>query len=443
MSDYREFYENREESTQIYDSKHTAKKKRNWKKALRFAAGSAAFGMVFGFGVMTYSKEAAGMEKQPVRTEMVQAEKESLRTDNILDGVDADQLASIGKTNPNGTTSTVIDVSDIVDTALPSVVAVNCVTYVQERNVFTYGFYNYDNSGRVLEQDSCGTGIIIGESNENLMILTNNHVIENANKVSAVFSDGIEVEGSVLGSDVDADLAIVLIPISNIPEQTRSVIKVAALGDSDNVKVGSAAIAIGNALGYGQSVTTGVISAVNREVKLTDKTMTLIQTDAAINEGNSGGPLLNSNGEVIGINTVKYAASGVEGMGYAIPITNAKPIIENIVNGSSTKQNYQGVLFGIYGGDVTEQLQRMFQMPAGVYVSGVVENSPAEQYQIQVGSVITAVDGKAITGMEDLTAILAEHQAGDTITVTMVVPGREQATEQTVQVVLAARDDSV
>ncbi len=294
-----------------------------------------------------------------------------------------------------------------------------------------------------MEQDSCGTGIIIGESDENLMILTNNHVIENTNKVSVVFSDGMEVEGSVLGSDVDADIAIVLIPIANIPEQTRSVIKIAALGDSEGVRVGSAAIAIGNALGYGQSVTTGVISAVNREVKLTDKTMTLIQTDAAINNGNSGGPLLNSNGEVIGINTVKYAASGVEGMGYAIPITNAKPIIESIINGNNTTQNQDGVLFGIYGEDVTEQLQRMFQMPAGVYVSGVVENSPAEKYQIQAGSIITAVDGRAITGMEDLTAILAEHQAGDTITVTMVVPGREQATEQTVQVVLAARGDSV
>ena len=242
---------------------------------------------------------------------------------------------------------------------------------------------------------------------------------------------------------MDADIAIVLIPIANIPEQTRSVIKIAALGDSEGVRVGSAAIAIGNALGYGQSVTTGVISAVNREVKLTDKTMTLIQTDAAINNGNSGGPLLNSNGEVIGINTVKYAASGVEGMGYAIPITNAKPIIESIINGNNTTQNQDGVLFGIYGEDVTEQLQRMFQMPAGVYVSGVVENSPAEKYQIQAGSIITAVDGRAITGMEDLTAILAEHQAGDTITVTMVVPGREQATEQTVQVVLAARGDSV
>lgn len=442
MSDYRDFYENKEEEIQ-FSSEHTSKEKRNWKKALRFAAGSAAFGMVFGFGLLTYTREGAGIEKQPVRTEVVQMVPEKEGGEAGSDVMDADPLASIGKTNPNSATSTVIDVSNIVDAALPSVVAVNCVTYVQERNIFTYGFYNSGNSGRILEQDSCGTGIIIGESDENLMILTNNHVIENTNKVSVVFSDGMEVEGSVLGSDVDADIAIVLIPIANIPEQTRSVIKIAALGDSEGVRVGSAAIAIGNALGYGQSVTTGVISAVNREVKLTDKTMTLIQTDAAINNGNSGGPLLNSNGEVIGINTVKYAASGVEGMGYAIPITNAKPIIESIINGNNTTQNQDGVLFGIYGEDVTEQLQRMFQMPAGVYVSGVVENSPAEKYQIQAGSIITAVDGRAITGMEDLTAILAEHQAGDTITVTMVVPGREQATEQTVQVVLAARGDSV
>lgn len=433
--------ENRQEN-EIFETEDR-KSKKGWRKTLRFAAGSAVFGLVLGFGALTWSREGTwakeGAERAFVTESAVERELEA----ESLDLAEADLLASIGKTDLSRATSTVIDVSDIVEAALPSVVAVNCVTYVQGNNMFMYGFYNYGNDA-VQEQNSCGTGIIIGESNENLMVLTNNHVIENTDKVSIVFSDGAEVGGTVLGSDADADVAIVLVPLADISEQTRAAIRIASLGDSDNVKVGSAAIAIGNALGYGQSVTTGVISAVNREVNLTDKTMTLIQTDAAINQGNSGGPLLNASGEVIGINTVKYAASGVEGMCYAIPISNAKPIIENIVNGTEEKENgeeLQEARLGIYGMDVVEQMKRLYQMPAGIYVYDVVENSPAQKYNVQAGTVIVAIDGKSVEGMEDLTAALEEHRPGDTMSVTMAVPGRGQYTEETVQVVLDARED--
>lgn len=433
--------ENRQEN-EIFETEDR-KSKKGWRKTLRFAAGSAVFGLVLGFGALTWSREGTwakeGAERAFITEPAVERELEA----ESPDLAEADLLASIGKTDLSRATSTVIDVSDIVEAALPSVVAVNCVTYVQGNNMFMYGFYNYGNDA-VQEQNSCGTGIIIGESNENLMVLTNNHVIENTDKVSIVFSDGAEVGGTVLGSDADADVAIVLVPLADISEQTRAAIRIASLGDSDNVKVGSAAIAIGNALGYGQSVTTGVISAVNREVNLTDKTMTLIQTDAAINQGNSGGPLLNASGEVIGINTVKYAASGVEGMCYAIPISNAKPIIENIVNGTEEKENgeeLQEARLGIYGMDVVEQMKRLYQMPVGIYVYDVVENSPAQKYNVQAGTVIVAIDGKSVEGMEDLTAALEEHRPGDTMSVTMAVPGRGQYTEETVQVVLDARED--
>lgn len=413
------------------------KNKKNWKDSLRFAVSSAAFGMVFGFGVLTYTHEVAQTDYMADGTTVTETEVVEETNTEILT---AGALSAIGSTNLSGATGSVIDVSDLVEAALPSVVAVNCITYAQNSGmVFSYGMSPYGGN-TVQEEDSCGTGILIGESDENLMILTNNHVIEDADVVSVVFVDGTEVEGSVLGADADADIAVILISLADIPTATRSEIRTAVLGDSDAVKVGEAAIAIGNALGYGQSVTTGVISAINREVNLTDKTMTLIQTDAAINGGNSGGPLLNAEGEVIGINTVKYAASGVEGMGYAIPITSAKPIIESIINGSS-QQEQEGVLFGIYGLDITEQYQKMYQMPEGVYVYSTVEDSPAQKYNIQSGMIITAIDGQAVTCMEDLSAILEIYVPGDAVTVTVMVPGRGQYTEEMLQVILAARQE--
>lgn len=414
-----------------------SKEKKDWKKAVRFGVASAAFGMVAGFGAMTFSYEVIGNQGVSV--------EEAYTTGQNTQTAIADTMASISMTDLNGASSNVIDVSNIVDAALPSVVAVNCITYTQQNNgmnMFGMGMYYNGNAGNIIEQDSCGTGIIIGESDENLMVLTNNHVIEGTDKVSVVFVDDAEVEGTVLGSDADADLAVVLIPLESIAEETKATIRTAALGDSEEVRVGEAAIAIGNALGYGQSVTTGVISALNREVNLTDKTMTLLQTDAAINGGNSGGPLLNAAGEVIGINTVKYAASGVEGMGYAIPISSAKPIIESIINGSTTqKQETAGVLFGIYGIDVTEQYQSMYQMPAGIYVYEVVEGSPADEYNIPAGSIVTAVDGTTVESMEQLSALLETHQPGDIITVSVVTAVRGQQMEGTVQVVLAAREE--
>lgn len=404
---------------------------RNWKKTLKFTLASAAFGIAAGVGAFAFSNEMAAKPEAAAAVTGTAAV--------------ADAMASIGVTNLNGASGNVIDVSNIVDAALPSVVAVNCITYSRQgngMNLFGMGMYGNGDSGRVVEEASCGTGIIIGESGESLMILTNNHVIEDADKVSVAFMDETAAEGTVLGSDADADLAVILIPLASMTEQTKSSIRVAALGDSDEVKVGEAAIAIGNALGYGQSVTTGVISALNREINLTDKTMTLLQTDAAINGGNSGGPLLNAKGEVIGINTVKYAASGVEGMGYAIPITSAKPIIEAIINSSEEEEQSQGgVLLGIYGIDVTEQYQRVYQMPAGIYVYQVVEGSPAQIYQIPTGSIITGIDENRVESMEQLSALLKSYQPGDTVTVSYLTAAGTGYKENQIQAVLAEKQE--
>ena len=329
-----------------------------------------------------------------------------------------------------------LDVSDMVETAIKSVVAVNCIEYQAYNNSF-YGFM-YGQQGTV-EVPSCGTGIIISRRDGDLIILTNNHVVEDADKVSIVFVNEKEIEARVLGTAPESDIALVAVKLSDIDDDTMKAIEIAPMGDSDAVKVGSPAIAIGNALGYGQSVTTGVISALNRTVNLVDMSLELIQTDAPINSGNSGGPLLNADGEVIGINSVKYADTGVEGMGYAIPINTAKPIIEEILNPTEVtepEEQEKKVYLGIYAIDVTFQYQFMYGMPAGVYVTQVAENSPAAQAGIEAGDIITSIDGTAITSMQELSELIAKHNIGDTITLGLKVIKRNSYRDDSVSVVL-------
>ncbi len=331
-----------------------------------------------------------------------------------------------------------LDVSDMVETAIKSVVAVNCIEYQTYSNSF-YGFM-YGQQGTV-EVPSCGTGIIISRRDDDLIILTNNHVVENADKVSIVFVNEKEIEARVLGTAPESDIALVAVKLSDIDDETMKAIEIAPMGDSDTIKVGSPAIAIGNALGYGQSVTTGVISAINRTVNLVDMSLELIQTDAPINSGNSGGPLLNTNGEVIGINSVKYADTGVEGMGYAIPINTAKPIIEEILNPTEVKEpeeQEKKVYLGIYAIDVTFQYQFMYGMPSGVYVTQVAENSPAAQAGIEAGDIITSIDGTAITSMEELSELLAKYKEGDKVTLGLKVIKRNSYRDDSVEVVLGS-----
>lgn len=300
------------------------------------------------------------------------------------------------------------DVSAVAESVLPSIVS---ITGTFQTN--SYGFFGRESSQ---ESEGSGSGIIVGKDSHYLYIATNNHVVEDATSLAVGFCDDSTVEAEIKGTDSDADLAVVTVDLSKIKSSTLEGIKIITMGDSDKLNVGEQAIAIGNALGYGQSVTAGYISALNREVQLTDKTMTLIQTDAAINPGNSGGALLDGEGKLMGINTVKYSSEEVEGMGYAIPINTAKPIIESLINEETIPESKQAYL-GITGGDMTEDMANAYGMPTGIYVSEIQQNSPAQKAGMQAGDVIVEFDGSSVTTMENLQNKLEKKSAGTKVTI--------------------------
>lgn len=336
------------------------------------------------------------------------------------------------KENERGGTSdaAVFDVSGIVDTVMPSIVAITNMSETQYQNFFGQtGTY---------ENESCGSGIIVSENDDCMFIVTNNHVVEGAKTLTVQFIDDSTAAAEVKGTDSSSDLAVIQVKKSSMQEDTLNQVKVATLGDSDSLRVGEPAIAIGNALGYGQSVTTGVISALNRSVSLQDETTgeeitnELIQTDAAINPGNSGGALLNTSGEVIGINEVKYSETSVEGMGYSIPISKAIPIIDNLINREVVDEAY----LGINGVNVTTQIGSAYNMPEGIYVAQVVSASPAEAAGIYQGDIITSFEGQEVKTMSSLKAVLAYYEAGSQVELTIQRPVNGQYTEQTVTVTL-------
>ena len=291
------------------------------------------------------------------------------------------------------------------------------------------------------ESESAGSGIIISQNDSELLVVTNNHVVEGSDTLTVTFNDGNSVEAQIKGTDSARDLAVVAVPLDKISDDTMNAIKVATLGDSDSLKVGEPAIAIGNALGYGQSVTSGIVSATERTLDGYEGG-TLIQTDAAINPGNSGGALLNSNGEVIGINTAKVATDSVEGMGYAIPISDASDTIQNLMNQETktkVSEAEQGYL-GIQGVDVSDESAKMYNMPTGVYISDVVKNGGAQQAGLTKGSVITGLEGTTISDMNSLKEQLQYYRVGDKVKVTVQVPGNNgEYTEKTVEVTLGSK----
>ena len=366
----------------------------------------------------------------------------------VFQGVDlaADRLSpsssngvqSVVATQSEGTQTALYDASEVVKNVMPSMVAIDITATETVQNPFV--FFGYGSS---YEQQitGSGTGIIISEDDENLYMVTNHHVIEGADSITVTFVDGSAVSGTVRGSDEDSDLAVVAVPLSQMSSETKDSIKIAVMGDSDEVQLGEPAIAIGNALGYGQSVTVGHISALAHEVQLTDKTMNLLQTDAAINPGNSGGALLNGNGMVIGINSVKYASTEVEGIGYAIPINDAIPIINAMVNGTALPESQKPYL-GISGSDVTEQYQERFGLPEGVYVVSVTEGSPAAEGGIQPYDIIVSFDGQQITTMDQLTEALNSKQAGDTVTLVVKRHSEDRYSDVTLTVTLDSVSDA-
>lgn len=303
------------------------------------------------------------------------------------------------------------DITDVVDKTMSSIVTIT-TTYTQSY---------YDWFGQQVDQqnEGGGSGIIVSKNDKELLIATNNHVVEGADPIKVKFIDGSEAEAIIKGTDAVADLAVISIDLSEIKAETLNAITVAALGDSDQVKVGQMAIAIGNALGYGQSTTVGYISAKDREVQVEDKTMVLLQTDAAINPGNSGGALLNLKGEVIGINTVKYASSEVEGMGFAIPISRAMPIIDELMNREVLKDNEKGYL-GVYYSDVTEEIASMYNWPVGVYVKEALKDGSAYKAGIMTGDIITKVNDTEITAGTQLKEKVTSYRVGTDITITVM-----------------------
>ena len=334
-------------------------------------------------------------------------------------------------------------ITEVVENAMPSMVAINTII---EQTMDDYGYFGFffggGYGGQTYESSASGSGIIIGQNENELLIVTNYHVIEDAKEIAIEFIDGESYTAEIKGTASENDLAVVSVQLSDISADTLSKIKVATLGDSTTLKLGEPAIAIGNSLGYGQSVTVGYISATERSVQISDRTMTLIQTDAAINPGNSGGALLNIKGEVIGINSAKLSDTSVEGTGYAIPISDAAPIINDLMSSTHVSDEEKPYL-GIYGSSVPETYQVRFGWPAGAYISRVLADSPAELAGLQSGDIITAIDSDEVTGMEDLETILSEHKVGDKIEITIArTDSKGNVKTGTVTATLIAKSES-
>lgn len=344
-------------------------------------------------------------------------------------------------------TSSVVtsDVSSVVENVMPSIVSITNMSVQEVQNFF--------GGTSKQESESAGTGIIISQNDSELLVVTNNHVVAGSDTLTVTFADGNSVEANIKGTDSEYDVAVVAVPLDSISEDTKKAISVATLGDSTELKVGEPAIAIGNALGYGQSVTTGVISALNRSVSETDQTtgettessVKLIQTDAAINPGNSGGALVNASGEVIGINSSKLVGDSVEGVGYAIPISDVSDLIENLMN-QETKTKVaeadQGAI-GIKEMSVSTEYSQQLNMPEGVYVSEVTKGGGAEKAGMTRGCIITGINGTTVSSMDDLQEQLQYYAKGDEVELTIQVPqSNGEYQEQSVNVTLGAKQTS-
>ncbi len=437
------YYEKMESENQYYtntntytepqqEAKEKKAKKVKIKKKHGFGAAlgkTAAIALVFGMvsGSVFYG---TGYALDYANGKVISSENQ-----DTLQTSSSNSSGKLSATNVS-TATTVNDVSDIVENVMPSIVS---ITNMGQQTVNFFG--------QKLTQDTegAGSGIIIGQTEDTIYVATNNHVVANANQLTVTFIDDQSVTAEIKGTDASTDLAVLAVAVSDIPKDTLSQIKVATLGDSDNIRVGESAIAIGNALGYGQSVTTGVISALNREVTVQDETTgtsvtnDLIQTSAAINPGNSGGALLNMKGEVIGINSVKYSDEDVEGMGFAIPISQAEPIINDLIN-REVVDEADTAYFGIAGQDVTSDISEAYGMPEGIYVTQVKQGTAAEEAGIQKGDIITEFDGKKVSSMEGLRDNLQYYAAGTTVDVVIQKNQNGEWQEQTISVTLGRKN---
>ena len=349
-----------------------------------------------------------------------------------------------------------LDVSEIASEALPSIVSITTKSVQEVQNYFgMYGMYGYAPQQQEQEVEGSGSGIIVGKNDDELLIATNYQVVEGADTLSVAFTDGNAVEASVKGFDEERDLAVVSVSLDDVKDDTMDAISIAKIGSSDDLKVGEQVIAIGNALGYGQSVTTGIVSAKNRRMDSDNNTVTdgsddssdgvnLIQTDAAINPGNSGGALLNMEGEVVGINSAKLASTEVEGMGYAIAISDVTDILQNLMNETSRDKlddSEHGVL-GIEGSSVSSEAVQMYGIPAGVFVKKVTEGGAADKAGLKANSVITEFNGKTVSSIDQLIEYLSYYEPDEEVELTVQVPHGTSYKEETVKVTLDENTDA-
>lgn len=408
------------------------RKKNSWaRKAAGITAAAVLFGTVAG-GVMTgVNYVGARLTGLADITATAPAETE---------GTTTAQVPETSAASNNGSTtavSTVTDVSSIAEKAMPSLVAINDTMTVEQNNFF--------GMPQTYQAQSSGSGIIVGQNDTELLIATNNHVVSGATDMKVTFTDSTQVAAAVKGTDSATDLAIIAVKLSDIPSDTMSKIKVATLGNSDNVKVGQQVIAIGNALGYGQSLTVGYISALDREI--TDENgiqHTYIQTDAAINPGNSGGALLDLNGNVIGINAAKNASTEVEGMGFAIPISKAQEILNNLMTKKTREavdESAQGYL-GIQGTNIDANASKEYGMPVGIYVYKIVEGGAAANSDLKEKDIITKFDGQSVTNMEELKQMLTYYEGGSTVSLTVQSLVNGSYVEHEVQITLGTKSAS-
>ena len=328
-----------------------------------------------------------------------------------------------------------LDVSDIAESVMPSIVAITNQSVQEVQNYFS--MFGMGGMPQTQEVESAGSGIIVGQNDSELLIVSNNHVVEGADTLSVCFNDGEVYEANIKGTDSDRDLAVIAVPLDSISDDTMAAIKAVEIGDSSSLKVGEQVVAIGNALGYGQSVTTGIVSALDRTLE-EDSDATFIQTDAAINPGNSGGALLNMQGQLVGINSAKQASTEVEGMGYAIPVSEVQSQLEGLMNRTTREKvdaDKQGSL-GVSVQDVDSQVTEMYGIPEGVYVAEVTEGSAAEKAGIKQGYIITEFDGESVKSVSDLKNMLQYYKAGEKVEMKVQVSDGGGYEEQTVTVTL-------
>ena len=410
------------------------KKKRTGLKVVKWIAAAACFGVIAGAAFLGTNYLASEVLGFSFAKELVNPDGTA-----VADGQNTAGGTGVPLNITLGAASTIQGVQNPAENVVVQVVEQNLAATVAVKSTFVET-YSYWGQQYQRENQGSGSGFIVGKNDTELLIATNNHVIDNAKKIEVSFIDDSILEATVKGNDSMADLAIIAVPLDTISASTLTSIRVATLGDSESVKMGEMAIAIGNALGYGQSVTVGYISAKDRTVTIDNKEMVLLQTDAAINGGNSGGPLFNIRGEVIGINSAKYADTDVEGMCFAIPISRAIPILNELMTRETLADDERGFL-GVSTRDVTSDLSSFYGWPMGAYIVSVLEGSPAENAGIYVGDIVTGVNGVKIVTADQLVAAVSSYRHGTTVDLTVQRINNGTYEEFTVKVTLAKRSD--